>query len=105
MKTIFNLFRHTDIYDIDLETLYNMKIQGAKIVDVRSKREFEEGHIEGSINIPDYEINSKFEKLFTNYNQIIVLYCSSGERSKKVCKKLLKKGYTNVFNLYGGIDN
>ena len=105
MKTIFNLFRHTDIYDIDLETLYNMKIQGAKIVDVRSKREFEEGHIDGSINIPDYEINSKFEKLFTNYNQIIVLYCSSGERSKKVCKKLLKKGYTNVFNLYGGIDN
>ena len=57
MKTIFrHLFRQMDVYDIDLETLYKMKAQGAKIVDVRSSREYSEGHIAGSINIPDYEI-------------------------------------------------
>ena len=106
MKTILkNLFRHMDKYDIDMENLNIMKLQGAKIVDVRSRREYSEGHISGSINIPDYEINRKFEKVFQDYNQTIILYCSSGVRSKKACKKLIKKGYTNIFNLYGGIDN
>ena len=106
MKAIFmHLFRQLDTYDIDIETLFRMKARGSKIVDVRSKREYEEGHISGSINIPDYEINREFEKFFKDYNQTIILYCSSGARSKKACKKLLKKGYTNIFNLYGGIDN
>ena len=106
MKTIFkHLFRQMDVYDIDLETLYKMKAQGAKIVDVRSSREYAEGHISGSINIPDYEINKKFYNIFTNYNQLIVLYCSTGRRSKNVCKKLLKRGYKNIYNLYSGIDN
>ncbi len=105
MKILFkHLFRHTDVYDIDMETLYRMKTQGAKIVDVRSKREYGEGHIEGSINIPDYEINKTFESIFFNHNQLIVLYCSTGKRSKNACKKLIKKGYTNIFNLYGGIE-
>ena len=106
MKTIFKrLFRHMDKYDIDMETLKKMKLYGAKIVDVRSRREYSEGHVSGSINIPDYEINREFEKIFKDYNQTIILYCSSGARSKKACRKLLKKGYTNIFNLYGGIDN
>jgi len=105
LKILFkHLFRHTDVYDIDMETLYRMKTQGAKIVDVRSKREYGEGHIEGSINIPDYEINKTFESIFFNHNQLIVLYCSTGKRSKNACKKLIKKGYTNIFNLYGGIE-
>ncbi len=106
MKLVFkHLFRQMDKYDIDIETLYRMKLQGAKIVDVRSRREYSEGNIKGSINIPDYEINKEFEKIFKDYNQTIILYCSSGARSKKACKKLLKKGYTNIFNLYGGIEN
>ena len=98
------LFRQMEKFDIDYEELERMKLNGAQIVDVRSSREYSEGHIEGSINIPDYEINKKFKKFFTNYNQIIILYCSSGNRSKNACKKLIKKGYTNIYNLYGGID-
>ena len=106
MKTIFKrLFRQMDSYDIDMESLNKMRLHGAKIVDVRSRREYSEGHISGSINIPDYEINREFEKVFKDYNQTIILYCRSGARSKKACKKLIKKGYTNIFNLYGGIDN
>ena len=100
-----NLFRQVENYDIDYEELKRMKLNGAQIVDVRNNREYSEGHIEGSINIPDYEINKKFEKIFTNHNQIIILYCSSGNRSKNACKKLIRRGYTNIFNLYEGIEN
>ena len=56
-----------DKYDIDMETLKKMKLYGAKIVDVRSRREYSEGHISGSINIPDYEINKEFEKIFKDF--------------------------------------
>ena len=99
-----NLFRQVENYDIDYEELKRMKLNGAQIVDVRNNREYSEGHIDGSINIPDYEINRKFEKIFTDHNQVIILYCSSGNRSKNACKKLIKKGYTNVYSLYGGIE-
>lgn len=103
-KMKINVFRQMENFDIDYEELEKMKLNGAKIVDVRSNREYLEGHIEGSINIPDYEINKKFEKIFTDHNQIIILYCSSGNRSKNACKKLIKKGYSNIYNLYGGIE-
>ena len=106
MKRIFkHLFRQMDNNDIDIETLKRLQNQGTRIVDVRSKREYEEGHINGSINIPEYEINSKFEKIFMDYNETIILYCSTGVRSKRACKKLIKKGYTNIYNLYGGIES
>ena len=106
MKRIFkHLFRQMDNNDIDIETLKRLQNQGTRIVDVRSKREYEEGHINGSINIPEYEINSKFEKIFMDYNETIILYCSTGARSKRACKKLIKKGYTNIYNLYGGIES
>ena len=103
-KMKINVFRQMENFDIDYEELEKMKLNGAQIVDVRSNREYLEGHIEGSINIPDYEINKKFEKIFTDHNQIIILYCSSGNRSKNACKKLIKKGYSNLYNLYGGIE-
>ena len=98
-----HLYREMDKNDIDIETLYKMKMEGATIIDVRSKREYNEGHIEDSINIPDYEINKTIENVIKDYNQIIILYCSSGTRSKKACKNLVKKGYFNVYNLYEGI--
>ena len=47
-------------YDITIEELKNMK--NALIIDVRNKREYEEGHIKGSINIPEYEINRNIRK-------------------------------------------
>ncbi len=47
-------------YDITLEELKNIK--DALIIDVRNKREYEEGHIEGSINIPEYQINKNLRK-------------------------------------------
>ncbi|CDA31204.1 rhodanese domain-containing protein [Clostridium sp. CAG:492] len=69
------------------------------IVDVRSEQEFKEGHINGAINIPLYKVKSDFQKKVKNKNEYIVLYCTSGIRSKKAQNILISMGYTNVYNL------
>ena len=88
-----------------LEELKEKQLNGAEIVDVRSSREYDENHIEGSINVPEYEINEDFEKIIKNKDITIVVYCASGYRSTKAYKKLKEMGYKEVFNLYGGLDN
>ena len=91
--------------DITLEELKQEQQKGAIIIDVRNNREYQEGHINGSINIPEYEINQSFIKIIENKNTPIVLYCSSGYRSLKAYRKLKTMGYTNVHNLCGGLAN
>lgn len=98
-------FRHMEEYDVTLEELKTKQLNGAVIIDVRNNREYEEGHIEGSINIPEYEIDENFQKIIKNKNKTIVLYCSSGFRSTKAYKKLKQMGYTQVYNLYGGLED
>lgn len=98
-------FRHMDDDDITMQELKQKQVQGAIVVDVRNNREFSEGHIKGSINIPEYEINRKFQMFVPNKNQVIVLYCTSGKRSKSALKKIKKMGYIKVYNLYGGLEN
>lgn len=97
-------FRCMDEYDITLSELKQKQASGAVVVDVRNNREYKEGHIEGSINIPEYQINRNFENVVKNKNIPIVLYCSSGWRSKNAYKKIKKLGYNSVFNLYGGLE-
>ena len=99
------LFRHMEYYDITLEELKIKQLNGAEIIDVRSHREYDESHIEESINIPEYEINNNFENIIKNKDKTIVVYCSSGYRSLNAYKKLKKLGYTDVYNLYGGLEN
>lgn len=104
-KLKLKFFRHMEDYDITLEELKEKQLEGAEIIDVRNKREYEENHIEGSINIPEYEIDESFEKIISNKNKIIVLYCTTGFRSTKAYKKLKTLGYVNIYNLYGGLEN
>ena len=78
--------------------------QGAIIIDVRSKQEYNEGHIQDAINIPDHEINNNIENIVRNKNQLVVLYCQSGSRSQNAYIKMLRKGYKNVYCLAGGLD-
>ena len=85
--------------DIKEEELLEYIKKGAKIIDVRSPQEFEEGHVDGAINIPDYEIRKNAENFLKNKDEIIVLYCSTGQRSKKVQEQLIKMGYKYVYNL------
>ena len=91
--------------DIEIEELREFRKEGAIIIDVRSPQEYKEGHIDGAIIIPEYEIKRKIENKVQDKNQNIVVYCSSGSRSKKAQKILKKLGYENVYNLYNGFFN
>ena len=75
---------------------------GYMILDVRTEEEFAEGHIEGAILIPDYEISEKAESILTDKDQLILVYCRSGRRSKLAAEALAALGYTNVKE-FGGI--
>ena len=75
------------------------------VIDVRSKREFKEGHLNGAINIPLPEIKKSIEQYVRNKQDRILIYCQYGIRSKKAAKVLDELGYTDVYNLKGGLEN
>lgn len=99
------LYRGMEEGDIELEELKQLQKEGVIIIDVRSPQEYEEGHVDGAILIPEYEIKKSIENKVKDKNQNIVVYCSSGTRSKKAQKSLKKLGYENVYNLYNGFFN
>jgi len=74
------------------------------ILDVRTKEEFDEGHIPGAILIPDYEIQEKAETVLRDKAQLILVYCRSGRRSKNAAQILAQLGYTNVKEFGGILD-
>ena len=74
------------------------------IIDARTKEEFAEGHIENAILIPEYEIKDRAEKELPDKEQLILVYCRSGRRSKIASEELVKLGYTNVKEFGGIID-
>ena len=74
------------------------------IIDARTEEEFAEGHIENAILIPEYEIKDRAEKEFPDKEQLILVYCRSGRRSKIASEELVKLGYTNVKEFGGIID-
>ena len=77
---------------------------GYVILDVRTQEEFDEAHIDGAILIPDYEIAAKAESILKDKNQLILVYCRSGRRSKLAADELVKLGYTNIKEFGGIID-
>ncbi|MEE1126348.1 MAG: rhodanese-like domain-containing protein [Acutalibacteraceae bacterium] len=74
------------------------------ILDVRTEEEYAEGHIKNAVLIPDYEIAERAEKELTDKNQLILVYCRSGRRSKIASDILVSLGYTNVVEFGGIID-
>ena len=77
---------------------------GYIIIDARTQEEYDEGHIPGAILIPEYEIADRAEKELLDKNQLILIYCRSGRRSKIAAEELVKLGYTNVKEFGGIID-
>lgn len=96
-----------NIREIDYNTLMLLKRNNPNIVliDVRSPQEYAENRINSAINIPEYEISNKINRIISNKQAPIVLYCQSGTRSKKTYKILERLGYTNLYNLQGGLEN
>lgn len=78
--------------------------QGYIILDVREDYEFANGHIPGAILLPNGDITSKAESVLTDKNQLILVYCRSGRRSKEAAQKLADLGYSNVKEFGGIID-
>ena len=74
------------------------------IIDARTQEEYDEGHIPGAILIPEYEIADRAEKELPDKNQLILVYCRSGRRSKIAAEELVKLGYTNIKEFGGIID-
>ena len=77
---------------------------GYIIIDARTQEEYDEGHIPGAILIPEYEIADRAENELPDKNQLILVYCRSGRRSKIAAEELVKLGYTNVKEFGGIID-
>ena len=74
------------------------------ILDVRTAAEYNEGHIPGAINIPNEAIGTDAIPELPDKDQLILVYCRSGNRSKQASEKLVKLGYTNVVEFGGIID-
>lgn len=72
------------------------------LLDVRSKLEYVEGHIEGAINVPVNEIEYEVEEIVPDKTQTIYLYCRSGVRTIMAGDILLELGYTSIYDI-GGI--
>jgi rhodanese-related sulfurtransferase len=74
------------------------------ILDVRRPDEFSEGHIPNAINVPNENIGNTEISELPNKEQLILVYCRSGRRSKEASQKLVKLGYTNIVEFGGIID-
>lgn len=76
---------------------------GHVIVDVRRQEEYDAGHIPGAILIPNESINRDAPEALPDYDQIILIYCRSGNRSKQAAEKLAAMGYRGIYD-FGGIN-
>lgn len=74
------------------------------ILDVRTAAEYAEGHIADAVLIPHEEITAKAEEVLLDKDQLILVYCRSGRRSKIAAEALVALGYTNVKEFGGIID-
>ena len=95
-------------------TVMNITAQQAKelmdtqtgyiILDTRTQEEYDSGHIPGAILIPYDEVLEKAEGILTDKDQLILVYCRSGRRSKLAANDLVSLGYTNIKEFGGILD-
>ena len=78
--------------------------EGYIILDVRTREEYDQGHIPGAIVISHEEIEARAEEVLTDEDQLILVYCRSGRRSKLAAEALVELGYTNIKEFGGIID-
>lgn len=107
IESILNKYNDKSVPYIHTESLKN-RAREALILDSREKKEFEVSHLGNAqyIGFEEFD-NLVLEKLSSDLsadkNRLIVVYCSIGVRSEIIGKKLMKHGFTNVYNLYGGL--
>ena len=100
---LFGACAHSNYKTIKAEEALSMMSDEVIILDVREVDEYDDGHISKAINLPLGHIN-KAEESFKDKEQTILVYCRSGRRSAEAAKKLVKLGYTNVYDFGGILD-
>lgn len=100
---MFQTFSYTNITQDEAKHMMEQD-DGHVIVDVRRQDEYDEGHIPGAILIPNETIENDPPVELPDYEQIILIYCRSGRRSKEASQKLADMGYKNVYEFGGIID-
>lgn len=75
----------------------------AIVVDVRDKKEFEAGHIVGSINIPLAKIDQRMTELKKHQEKPVIVVCKLGQQSGEAAKKIQEAGHEQVYKLSGGV--
>ncbi len=86
------------------EESWNKIENGATLVDVRTPGEFENGHIEGAVNIPLNELKENVEEFNAEGETEIVLYCQGGNRAGVAKEILEREGYRNIHNAGGYLN-
>ena len=91
---------------IDQETAKRMMEadDGHVVVDVRRQDEYDAGHIPGAILLPNESIGTDRPEELPDLQQILLIYCRSGNRSKQAAQKLADMGYANIYEFGGIID-
>jgi len=91
---------------IDAEIAMEMMASGDSyvLVDVRTQAEFDEGHIEGALLLPNDQIETLAIEQLTDKDAVILVYCRSGNRSAIASQLLIDLGYTNIYD-FGGITD
>ena len=78
--------------------------EGFVILDVREQYEYDESHIPGAVLLPLGQVEEKAQEVLPDKDQLILVYCRSGRRSKQAAEVLVKLGYTNIKEFGGIID-
>jgi len=94
----------TEYKKISSQQAEEMMSDDVIILDVRTQEEFDNGHINNAVLLPNYEIKEKAESVITDKNQTILVYCRTGVRSEAASKELIEMGYTKVFDFGGIVD-
>ncbi|MBR1802950.1 MAG: rhodanese-like domain-containing protein [Clostridia bacterium] len=103
IKKVF--YRSVMDNDINYEVAKKiLRQENGALIDVRSKQEFEEGHLPTAIHVSLYDIQKQIEKIIPDKSKLIVVCCSSGNRSQKAKQILENMGYQEVYNLKGGLN-
>lgn len=89
--------------DVSSEGARELVQKGARLVDVRTRSEFTEGHLPGALNLPVQDLERRLSELGAK-DQPVVLYCRSGQRSARAARILKAAGFTAVHDL-GSISN
>ena len=92
-------------HKISAEEAYEMMAsQEVVVVDVRTREEYDGGHIENAVLVPNESIGGEMPEALPDKEATLLIYCRSGRRSKDAAQKLLELGYQNVYDFGGVID-